>query len=236
MSNYVRWSMQSLETPRHEDSKEDIELLRRQKETEIAIAEGRQQGYNEGKQQGYSDGYNSGHEQGMSEGMAEGRRLGEASATQIMAIMESFQAEREHADELIAQDLQTLALDLTRAILKTALPVHPELLLPLINGLVRDTYSKGGAQLHLHPDDLALLKHHMGEELEQASWKLSANPNMERGGCLLETPDTQVDASLSTRWRRLALALGGNTEWLVERERRKTPESISRQIVGGGAE
>jgi len=236
MSNYVRWSMQSLETPTHEENKEDVELLKRQKETEIAIAEGRQQGYNEGKQQGYTDGYNSGHEQGMNEGMAEGRRLGEASAAQIMAIMESFQTEREHADELIAQDLQTLALDLTRAILKTALPVRPELLLPLINGLVRDTYSSGGAQLHLHPDDLALLKQHMGEELEQASWKLSANPNIERGGCLLETPDTHVDASLSTRWRRLALVLGGDTEWLVERDRRQTPESISHRIVGGSAE
>jgi flagellar assembly protein FliH len=213
MSNYVRWSMQSLETPRHE---EDTEILRRSKETEKAITEGRQQGYNEGKQQGYSDGYNSGYEQGMSEGMSEGRRLGEASAAQIMAILEQFQTERERADKLIAQDLQSLALDLTRAILKTALPVRPELLLALIKELVREIYSTNGAQLHLHPDDLALVKQHLGDELEHASWKLSADPGIERGGCLLETPDTQVDASVATRWRRLALALGGDTEWLAE--------------------
>jgi flagellar assembly protein FliH len=233
LSNYTRWSMQSFETPAHD---ENIEQQQRNNlEIEKAIAEGREQGYNEGKQQGYSDGYNSGYEQGMTEGMAEGRRLGETSAAQIMTILDQFQNEREHADDLIAQDLQSLALDLTRAILKTALPVRPELMLPLVKGLVRDTYSSGQAQLHLHPDDLALIKQHLGDELDQASFKLSADHGIERGGCLLETPDTQVDASLATRWRRLALALGGDTTWLVEHDRRKNPDRISRQLIEGSS-
>lgn len=218
MSNYVRWSMQSLEP---EKLNEDVrqEQLRRTEEIEKATAEGRQKGYNEGKQQGYSDGYSSGYEQGMAEGMAEGRKIGETAAAQLMELLGNFQMEREQADELIALDLQSLALDLTRAILKTSLAVQPELLLPLVKGLVRETYSEGICQLHLHPDDLALVKEHLGEEMEQGAWKLNADPHMERGSCLLETPDIQVDASLPTRWRRLALALGGNTEWLIEDRR-----------------
>jgi flagellar assembly protein FliH len=234
MSDYVRWTMQSFDRPHQE---EDIELQKRNREAEqAAIAEGRQQGYNEGKLQGYSEGYNSGYEQGMAEGMAEGRRLGEISAAQLMAILEQFQTELARADELIAQDLQSLALDLTRAILKTALPVHPELLLPLIKGLIRETYSTGGAQVRLHPDDLALVKQHLGDELEQAPWKLSADPGMERGGCFLETQDMQVDASLATRWQRLALVLGGNTEWLVEHDRRQNADKRPASTLGSGTE
>jgi flagellar assembly protein FliH len=37
---------------------------------------------------------------------------------------------------------------------------------------------------------------------------------MLRGGCRVETPANEIDASLPTRWARLQQALGQQGEWL----------------------
>jgi flagellar assembly protein FliH len=40
------------------------------------------------------------------------------------------------------------------------------------------------------------------------------DPQIERGGCRLETPSTEIDATLETRWRRVIASLGRDDPWI----------------------
>ena len=70
----------------------------------------------------------------------------------------------------------------------------------------------------LHPDDAQLVKEHIGEELDKGGWRVINEPGMTRGGCKIDTPQNQIDASPEARWKRLTQALGKNVEWLGETE------------------
>ena len=37
---------------------------------------------------------------------------------------------------------------------------------------------------------------------------------MERGGCRVETANSQIDASLATRWKRVVSSIGQDNSWL----------------------
>lgn len=159
---------------------------------------------------------NEGLAAGREEGRAEGLREAAAEAAQLRALAEGFSAALSQADEHISQQILQLALDLAQAMLKSALTVRPELVLPIVRDAVRYLPAmQQPALLCLHPDDTALVRQHIGDELTRSGWQLTNDPLLERGGCRVETPGNQIDATLPTRWQRLATALGQTSDWLA---------------------
>jgi len=120
-------------------------------------------------------------------------------------------------DEQVAHELLGLSLDIARQVLYQALKVNPELML----GVVREAigtlpHVNQGAHLVLHPDDAALVRERMGEQLTHSGWKIFEDARVERGGARIETANSQIDASLETRWNRVVAALGQDTTWLIQ--------------------
>jgi flagellar assembly protein FliH len=64
----------------------------------------------------------------------------------------------------------------------------------------------------LHPDDAALVRIHLNQELEHCT--ISLDPRLERGGCRIKVGPSDIDATVSTRWRRITQALGQHNDWL----------------------
>jgi flagellar assembly protein FliH len=56
----------------------------------------------------------------------------------------------------------------------------------------------------------------MGEQLTHSGWKIFEDARIERGGVRIETANSQIDASLETRWNRVVAALGQDTTWLIQ--------------------
>lgn len=163
------------------------------------------------QEQARQEGYQAGH----AEGYAHGQQKAAEEAQRLHALAGAFAAEVNQADALISQQLLDLALDLARAILKTALAVQPELVLPIVREAVRYLPSlQQPARLALHPDDAALVTEKIGAELEKAGWQITLDAHLERGGCRVDTASNQIDATLPTRWQRLTAALGKETDWL----------------------
>lgn len=161
-----------------------------------------------------------GHAEGLAEGRAAGLAQGRAAAATEMAALkkltESFSQEVTRADEAISQDLLNLALDIAKAMLKTSLSVHPELVLPIVSETIHYLPSlQQPAILFLNPSDAAVVKEHMSDELNKAGWRISEDPQLQRGGCRIETATNQIDASTQTRWQRIAEALGKESDWLA---------------------
>lgn len=168
------------------------------------------------EEQAREEGFAAGHAEGHLQGRAEGLREAGIEVARLRALADGFGAALGQADEDISRHILELSLDLAHAMLKAALAIRPEQLLPLVREAVRSVPAmQQPALLYLHPDDVALVEQHMGDELARNGWQLAADPALERGGCRIETPGSQVDATLPTRWQRLAAALGETSDWLA---------------------
>lgn len=165
----------------------------------------------EARQQGYAEGI----AEGRKAGLAEGRAQAASELQQLQQLSESFSIEVARANEVIADDLLTLALDIAKAMLKTALAAKPELVLPIVGEAVRYLPSlQQPALLFLHPDDAALVKEHMHDELTKAGWRLAEDSRLDRGGCRIETATNQIDATIGNRWERIAANFGKDSSWM----------------------
>jgi flagellar assembly protein FliH len=168
-----------------------------------------------GHRQGHQEGLTQGHADGLAQGMAHGLAESRASIDALLAVLASFEAQITYARENIAQQVLAVALDMAHAMLKSALEIEPKRVLPLVEQALQSLPAlKSSALLYLHPQDLALLVTAQGEALAAEGWHLRADPKMLRGGCRVETPTNEIDASLPTRWTRLQQALGQQGEWL----------------------
>lgn len=174
------------------------------------IAHSRRQARDEGRDEGHAEGYAAGH----AEGLAQGRLDAQAERDQLLQLAAGFSGELAQANEAMSRDVLALALDVAKAMLKTALPLNPELVLPAIEDAMRRLPSvQAPALLHLHPDDVTLVQAQSGDGLVASGWRLLADAAIERGGCRIETGSNQVDAELPTRWTRIATALGMKNAW-----------------------
>lgn len=161
-----------------------------------------------------------GHEEGRAAGHAEALAQGRAASSKELAhvkqIAHTFTSALAEADQTIAADVLDLALHLARCMLKTALQVRPELILPLVRDAI-DVLPvlQQPAILMLNPEDAKVVRESMKEELEQSGWRIVEDAQIGRGGCKVDTASNQIDAQAASRWQRLTHALGKDLDWLA---------------------
>ncbi len=220
---YERWELASLDQESVAQPAEDSVQSAADKQAEELAAikdqayqnglkEGHTTGYEEGRTLGYEDGLNEGKQQAL----AEGRETNELIGQQLSELISLFESDARQARENIAQQLLLLCLDMTQAMLKTALSIKPELILPIIEQSLHTLPClQLPATLHLNPDDFALVEQALGDSLKENGWRLISDNQIEAGGCHIETGTNQIDATLPSRWQQLQQTLGQNTDWLA---------------------
>ncbi|MES2741319.1 MAG: flagellar assembly protein FliH [Pseudomonadota bacterium] len=161
-----------------------------------------------------------GYQDGLAAGRAEALALGQAATAeelaQVRAIALAFGHALAEADQLIANDVLELALHLSKGMLKAALPVRPELILPIVREAIEYLpVLQQPALLMLHPDDIKTVRDGIGDELEKGGWRVVEDASVGRGGCRVDTASNQIDAQAASRWQRLSSALGKDLDWLA---------------------
>ena len=165
----------------------------------------------------HEQGYAAGHAEGLAAGHAEGLAAAHASAAKIDALMTSLQQSLDSVDQQVANRLLATAVEIASQMLRQSLRVKPELLLPVVREAVATLYPHGGhPTLFAHPDDAALIRTHLGEQLAHSNWRIIDDASLSAGGCRVEVGASEVDATLETRWRRVIDAIGISPEWLSE--------------------
>jgi flagellar assembly protein FliH len=163
-----------------------------------------------------AEGFEQGSRSGYDEGLARGRAEAQAELQRLRTIADTFGQAVARADETIAGDLLELALQLARAMTKTAFEVRPELVLPVVREAVDYLpVLQQPAVLVLNPADAPLVRAGIGEDLAKSGWRVSEDAQVARGGCRLDTASNQIDAQAATRWQRLTQAFGRNVDWLA---------------------
>lgn len=151
---------------------------------------------------------------GYDSGYAEGRAAGLAQAQRMAALAAEFEQALKRIEDELNSDVLHLALTIAKQMLRETLRIHPEKVVPVVREALA-TLPHVNAHLHLsvHPQDASLLRSFLEAELGHGGWRLIEDAQIQRGGCRIETSNSELDATLEARWKRIVSALGQEDEW-----------------------
>ena len=153
--------------------------------------------------------------EGYAEGVAAGRAEIEANALRMRQLAESFSSTLDNLDFRLADMVLELALDVARQVVAGELSVRPERLLDVVNlALKQMAETSRESRLLLNPDDAALVRPHLEGVLDKSRLRIVEDARIVRGGCLIETSQGDLDATLPARWRQVVQVLGSNLNWI----------------------
>jgi flagellar assembly protein FliH len=162
------------------------------------------------RQSGYQDGYRDGLValEGFKQSFAHQATL------QIGALVQSIGAQLDGLQQEMGEALAVAAINLARQIVRSELKNRPESVASVAQEAL-DTLllSARHITLRVHPDDHAIVAEGAGDVLAARGARLVADASILRGGCLVESNIGLIDASIETRWRRAAAALGRDEPW-----------------------
>lgn len=201
LTAYERWELPSFGATGTEYSSRSAALAR-QNESEIGIELPTAAQLEEIQRQAHDEGYQAGYAEG---------------AQRIAALMNTMEQALQQADQAIAQDLLNVSLEVARQMVQQALKTNPEILLNTIREAISSLpHFNQGAHLVLHPDDAAMVRASMGEQLSHTGWKIFEDALIARGGARVETAHSQIDATLANRWQRIVASIGQDSSWIQE--------------------
>ena len=158
------------------------------------------------------------HQQGYAAGYEEAMALGRASAARIDAVMGTLQQALAGLDQQVADHLLATAVEIASQMVRQSLRIKPELLLPVIREAISVLHTASGhPALFVNPDDAALIRTHLGEQLAHNNWRIIEDSSITAGGCRVELSASEVDATYETRWRRIIESIGITPEWLSDK-------------------
>ena len=160
--------------------------------------------------------YTKGMQEGFAVGMAKAKEYAEQEREKFLNIAAGFERALEFADQAIEEDILKLALDIAKRVMKTKIEVNPEVVLPVVRDAIHYLpHVQKPARIIVHPEDARILRSQLGEELSEQVWQIQEDHHIERGGCLVETGENQIDASNEMRWKRITQALAQTNDWLI---------------------
>ncbi|MGB0127226.1 MAG: flagellar assembly protein FliH [Rhodocyclaceae bacterium] len=155
-------------------------------------------------QEAHKAGYDAGYEEGTARARMEALRL--------HTLAESLEEAMGQLDQRIADDLVSFSMELARRMVSQALKVQPDLVVATVREALQQLFH-GHATVHLHPEDASLVKTFLTEQAGHGGHRVFEDETIARGGCRVEAAGSQVDATMETRWRRIAETLGRNDNW-----------------------
>ncbi|MHB8915481.1 MAG: FliH/SctL family protein, partial [Thiobacillus sp.] len=158
-------------------------------------------------------------EQAIREGYAEGLQAGRAEAkregARVRELADSYASALDNLDFRLADMVLDLALDVARQVVAGELAVHPERILAVVKlALNQMAETTREARLIVNPEDAVLIRPHLESILDKNRLRLVEDVRIVRGGCLIETNQGDLDATLQARWRQVVQVLGSNQGWL----------------------
>lgn len=154
-------------------------------------------------------------EAGRRAGYAEGRAAAAAEQARLTRLAETFADQAGSHAQRLADEVLDLALVVARHLVGEALSVRRELVLPVVaNALKQLPQSTQRVQIVLNPADVELVRSYIGRESVGERCDLLPDPAIAPGGVRVESEHAEIDATITTRWRRVLAGLGRSDDWL----------------------
>lgn len=149
-----------------------------------------------------------GHEEGFEEGKRKGIETGRGELDVLGRNLQDITVELNNRREEILQRAEPRVVDLVLAIahkvVYTEIAENRDLIQELVREAIRRLKTKEQIIVRINPDDLKSLKEYKNDLLmifsEIEDLDIREDRNVTRGGCMVETEASQVDARIETRF------------------------------------
>ena len=164
--------------------------------------------------QAYEEGFGTGSREGYADGQARAAQDIEARCATLAAITAQLATPLATLDEEMVTSVAELALLIARHLVRRELKTAPGEVI----GVVRETMrllpiASRGTTLHLNPDDAELVRSALAIDSDGIRWRVEADPLIARGGCIVETETSRIDATVEARLAAIASKMfGGERE------------------------
>lgn len=181
---------------------EEIEAMQRQAYEEAAM---------EGREAGRQEGYRAGYEAGRQEGLASIQAQLAEQGVRLDALMQELTHPLRALENEIFEELSALAIALARQLIRRELRTDPGQIIAVAREALSALPSGSRkVQLHLHPDDVELVRQALFLDEKDTGWRVTEDPLLTRGGCRVTTENSTIDASVEKRLAAaIAKAFGG---------------------------
>lgn len=152
--------------------------------------------------------YQEGFEQGRAAGLEAARREVTLHAQALERTLDALAHPFERLDHRFHEEIIALIMAVARQLVRREMRLDPT----HITGVVREglnalPMAATEIVVRLHPDDAAIVRECLGADGENRRWRIEADPSLERGGCLINTAESQVDGRLDTRIGRVIASM-----------------------------
>lgn len=188
---------------------EEIESMQKQAYDE-AFELGRQQGFEQGLKTGFEQGHQQGIETGRKEGYEESQHLLQKQVSELNSLLETLAQPFKNLDDQVENELVKLVITIAKHIIRREIKFDSGQIVGVIREAVNVLpLATQKITLNLHPDDAELVRSVLKLDENPPPWRLQDNPLVTRGGCLVETESSTVDATLEKRLSEvIAMMLG----------------------------
>lgn len=142
------------------------------------------------------------HQEGYDAGYEEGTARGRMEAAELHQLVQSLDEAMSSLDQEIAEEIQALAIEIARQVVRDTLSTRPETILTVIREALQNLPQQS-AVVRINPEDMQLVKRYMEEHFSSLDQRIVEDTNILRGGCVIESSGGQIDAQVQTRWRRV---------------------------------
>lgn len=206
MSAWERWEMASFDPPKPAVAPEPaaptppppppVQEAPPEPAVKLPTAEEVEQIYQQARDEGYRVGFNEGQQTALTE------------AQKLSALVQKLDEAITGMEGEVADELLALSLEVSRQVVREAVRLQPEAILAVVKEALLQLPHQH-AMVYLQPDDAALVRIHLGEQLAHAGHRIQDDPALTRGDCRIEAGNTRADATLESRWQRVIAGLGG---------------------------
>ncbi len=165
---------------------------------DAAEKDGFEQGHKEGFAKGTTEGYEAGRQQGLKEMRAQLVTEQQRFQALASALLDPIHAQ----DDDLEQMLLDIICTLTQSVVQREVQTDSSQILALVrNAIAALPVGSKNIRVCLNPDDLAAIETYAAEQ--QLDWKFFADEELLPGGCRIETPESRVNFSVSSRLQTL---------------------------------
>lgn len=151
------------------------------------------------RQEAEAKGYEAGLVKAQSE--MQGRLAAlDARLQQIDAILQLLGRPLQELDARVESELTQLALTVGKQLARRELKIDPAQIIAIIReSLGQLPIAAREVRVHLHPEDAATVRERLAAPTTERAWTIVEDPTLSRGGCIVRSETSQIDARLESR-------------------------------------
>jgi flagellar assembly protein FliH len=198
MSEIQRWRLPEVEGPIIGGSREERRAAASEESARLALKEAETRGYDAGLARARAD---------------TSARLAalEERAKRLDAVLDLLARPLEQLDADIESELAQLALSVGKQLARRELRIEPAQVIAILReSLALLPAAAREVRVHLHPEDAATVREHLCAPTSERAWTIVEDPALSRGGCVVHSQSSRIDARLEARIAAVAASALGD--------------------------